>query len=68
MARAFGAGDRGMELVNHIRACSNTDIVGFADVYSKRLETAAVVAPGAAIHRDYRSLLDDPSVDAVVGE
>ena len=37
----IGAGDRGMELVNHIRACSNTEIAGFADVYSKRLETAA---------------------------
>ena len=55
-----------MELVNHIRACSNTEIAGFADVYSKRLETAAAIAPGASIHRDYRSLLDDSSVDAVI--
>src|SRR6476661_6298858 len=57
----IGAGDRGMELVNHIRACSNTEIAGFADVYAKRLETAAGVAPGAAVHADYRSLLDDPA-------
>ncbi len=62
----IGAGDRGMELVNHIRACSNTEIVGFADIYAKRLETAAATAPGAAIHRDYRSLLEDPAVDAVI--
>jgi predicted dehydrogenase len=62
----IGAGDRGMELVNHIRACSNTEIAGFADVYAKRLETASGTAPGAAIHRDYRSLLDDPAVDAVI--
>jgi predicted dehydrogenase len=55
-----------MELVNHIRACSNTEIAGFADVYAKRLETASGTAPGAAIHRDYRSLLDDPAVDAVI--
>ena len=62
----IGAGDRGMELVNHIRACSNTEIAAFADVYAKRLETASGIAPGAAIHRDYRSLLDDPAVDAVI--
>jgi len=62
----IGAGDRGMELVNHIRACSNTEIAAFADVYAKRLETASGIAPGAAIHRAYRSLLDDPAVDAVI--
>ena len=44
----MGAGDRGMELVNHIRACPNTEVAGFADVYSRRLETASSVAPGAA--------------------
>ena len=62
----IGAGDRGMELVNHARACPNTEIAGFADVYSRRLETAAGLAPAAAIHKDYRSLLDDPAVDAVI--
>src|SRR5581483_946022 len=62
----IGAGDRGMELVNHIRACSNTEIAGFADIYAKRLETAAAVVPGASIHRDYRSLLEDAAMDAVV--
>ena len=41
----IGAGDRGMELVNHIRACSNAEIVGFADVYSRRLEAAARLRP-----------------------
>lgn len=62
----IGAGDRGMELVNHIRACPNTEIVGFADIYAKRLETAAAVVPGASVHRDYRNLLEDPAMDAVV--
>jgi len=31
----IGAGDRGMELINHIRACPNTEIAGFADVYGR---------------------------------
>src|ERR1051326_6207569 len=62
----IGAGDRGMELVNHIRACPNTQIAAFADIYDKRLETAAGIVPGAAIHRDYRRLLEDSAVDAVI--
>jgi predicted dehydrogenase len=62
----IGAGDRGMELVNHIRACSNAEVGGFADICSKRLEKAAGVVPGASVHRDYRSLLEDSALDAVV--
>ncbi len=61
-----GAGDRGTELVNHIRACSNAEVGGFADICAKRLEKAAGVVPGASIHRDYRKLLEDSSLDAVV--
>jgi predicted dehydrogenase len=53
-------------LVHHIRACPNTEIAGFADVYARRLETAAGATPGATIHSDYRSLLEDPNVDAVI--
>src|SRR5512143_3038526 len=61
----IGAGDRGMELVHQIRACPNTEIAGFADVFARRLESASGLAPGAFLHNDYRSLLDDPAVDAV---
>jgi len=62
----IGAGDRGMELVNQIRACSNAEVVAFADVYTKRLERAQAVAPDARASLDYRRLLDDPLLDAVV--
>ena len=61
----IGAGDRGMELVNHIRACPNVEIGAFADVYRKRLERAQGAVPGAAIFKDYRGLLEDRSIDAV---
>jgi predicted dehydrogenase len=61
-----GAGDRGAELANHLRACSNTEIVAFADIYSKHLDRAAASVTGAAVFRDYRSLLDSKEVDAVV--
>src|SRR5947209_435353 len=64
-AGVIGAGDRGMELVNHARACANVDIVAFADVYRARRDRAAGTVPGAAVHPDYRSLLEDHSIDAV---
>ena len=62
----IGAGDRGLELLHQVHACANTEVVAFADIYSKRLEKAASLLPGARLHSDYRSLLDDSSIDAVV--
>jgi predicted dehydrogenase len=62
----IGAGDRGMELVNHLRACPNTEIGAVSDIYTKRLERAQGAIPGASAHLDYRRLLDDGSLDAVV--
>jgi len=62
----IGAGDRGLELLNQIRACSNAEVVALADIYTKRLEKAANFAPSAATFLDYRHLLDDRSIDAVV--
>lgn len=62
----IGAGDRGMELLNQIRVCDNAEVVAFADVYSKRLQKAASFAPTAATFADYRRVLDNTSIDAVV--
>ena len=61
-----GAGDRGMELAHHLRACPNIEIFAFADIYSKHLDRATGLVPGSAGHRDYRALLDMRDVDAVV--
>ena len=62
----IGIGDRGSELLNQLRACPNTEVVAFCDVYTKRLEKAQSVVPGAATYADYRRLLEDKSIDAVV--
>ncbi len=62
----IGAGDRGMELLNQIRVCDNAEVVAFADVYGKRLEKAASFVPTAATFSDYRRVLDDTSIDAIV--
>ena len=62
----IGAGDRGMELVSQVRACPNTEIAAFADIVSPRLERARGAVAGAAAYGDYRKLLEDNSIDAVI--
>jgi predicted dehydrogenase len=68
----IGAGQRGTELVHQVLACTNVEVAAFADVYNKRLEDArnllagAAAAPGAAVYRDHRRLLDDQNIDAVI--
>jgi predicted dehydrogenase len=62
----IGAGDRGTQLVREVLACPDTEIAAFADVYQRRLEDAAALVPGAKTWRDYREMLSDPSIDAVI--
>jgi len=62
----IGAGDRGMELVSQVRACPHTEIAAFADIASPRLERACGAVAGAAAYTDYRKLLEDNSIDAVI--
>ena len=62
----IGAGARGKELMRFALGCPNTEIVGAADVYTRRLEEARKLAPNAKTYLDYRHLLEDKSVDAVL--
>lgn len=62
----IGAGDRGMQIVREAIACPNTQFVGFADVYTRRLEEAKKLVPDAKTYLDYRHMLDDKSLDAVL--
>jgi predicted dehydrogenase len=40
--------------------------VGVADVYTRRLDEVKRVVPNAKTYRDFRQLLDDKSIDAVI--
>jgi len=62
----IGAGQRGTELARQALACPDVAVAGFADAYRKRLDDARALAPGAAVYSDYRRLLDDQNVDAVI--
>ena len=62
----IGAGARGIDLVREALGCSNTSLVAFADVYKERLDQAVRLAPDAVTYPDYRYLLDNKDVDAVL--
>ena len=62
----IGAGDRGMQFVREAISLPSVDFVAFADIYSRRLEDAKKVVPAAKTYHDYRCLLEDKSIDAVL--
>jgi predicted dehydrogenase len=62
----IGAGDRGVQLMREAIACPNTEFAAAADVYAGRLEAVKAVVPGIRTHADYRALLDDKGIDAVI--
>jgi predicted dehydrogenase len=62
----IGAGARGSEILREALACENVECAGAADIYTKRLEDFKKIAPGAKTYLDYRHLLEDRSIDAVL--
>jgi predicted dehydrogenase len=62
----IGRGDRGKEILFEALGCANTECVGVADIYTARLEDAKRAMPGVKTYLDYRHLLEDKSVDAVL--
>jgi predicted dehydrogenase len=62
----IGFGDRATDLLNQIRACPNADPVAFCDIFSKQLDRAKSLVPGAAVYLDHRRMLDDKSIDAIL--
>src|SRR4051795_7162458 len=62
----IGAGDRGMQIVREAIACPNTEFLAFSDIYTRSLENAKSVVPNAKTYLDYRYLLEDKNIDAVL--
>jgi predicted dehydrogenase len=62
----IGIGDRGTQIAREAMACPATDLAAFADVYTRRLDDAKKLAPAAATYADYRQMIDDKSIDAVL--
>jgi predicted dehydrogenase len=65
----IGIGARGTEITREAIACPNTEFAAFADIYTRRLEEAKGlqgISAGTKTYLDYRYLLDDKSIDAVL--
>ncbi|HEV2399608.1 MAG TPA: Gfo/Idh/MocA family oxidoreductase [Candidatus Sulfotelmatobacter sp.] len=61
-----GAGGRGMDIFKAALHAPNTQAVAVADVYSRRLDEVKSLVPGIQTYTDFRRLLDDKSIDAVL--
>ncbi|MGE5647277.1 MAG: Gfo/Idh/MocA family protein [Acidobacteriota bacterium] len=62
----IGAGARGKEIFRAALKCPNVEAVAVADVYTRRLDEARAIAPQMKAYRDYRELLEDKTIDAVL--
>jgi hypothetical protein len=61
----IGAGARGADLARQALSFPDVQIAAVADVYTRRLEESRTLLP-EALHLDYRALLDDKTIDAVI--
>ncbi len=62
----IGAGGRGQEILKSALRCPNTEAVAIADVYTRRLDEVKHSLPHVKTYSDFRRLLDDTSIDAVL--
>ncbi len=62
----IGIGDRGTDIFRAAAGCRNVEAVAAADVYTRRLDAVKALSPGIKTHRDFRQLLDDKTIDAVL--
>src|SRR6266566_190282 len=62
----IGTGARGQELLKQLLALPNAQLVAIADIYSRRRDEAAQLAPGIQAFDDHRRLLDMKELDAII--
>src|SRR5271166_225188 len=62
----IGAGSRGKEILRAALRCANIEAAAVADVYTRRLEETKHLVPGIKPYGDFRQLLQDQSIDAVL--
>jgi predicted dehydrogenase len=62
----IGAGGRGTEILKAALHAANTQAIAVADVYSRRLDEVKRIVPGIQTYTDFRRLLEDKSIDAVL--
>lgn len=62
----IGPGSRGRFLLSFLVKNPKVDIVALCDIYQPSIDKALKLVPSAKVYKDYRKLLEDKSIDAVV--
>ena len=62
----IGGGSRGKEILQAAIKCPNVEAAAVADIYTRRFDEVKAIVPGIATFKDYRALLDDKTIDAVL--
>lgn len=62
----IGPGSRGRFLMNFLLKNPDARIEAIADVYQPSVDAALKAVPDAKVYTDYRKLLDDKDIDAVI--
>jgi predicted dehydrogenase len=62
----IGGGGRGKEIFHAALKCSNVEAVAVADVYTRRLDEVKKIVPTIQTYQDFRKILDDKTIDAVL--
>jgi predicted dehydrogenase len=62
----IGTGRQGSSVMRGHQRLADVEIAAVCDVFAPNLAKAAEAAPGAAKHTDFRRILDDKAIDAVV--
>jgi predicted dehydrogenase len=63
----IGTGGRAQDLLEHLKQLPGNELVGVCDVYEpKMLRALQICGSGARQYKDYRALLDNREIDAVV--
>ena len=62
----IGPGSRGQFLMSFLKKNPKADVVAVCDVYQPSIDEALKIYPQAKVYNDYRKLLEDKNVDAIV--
>lgn len=62
----IGPGSRGRFLMRFLLKNPKVQIVALCDIYRASMEKALALVPEAKVYEDYRSLLEDKNIDAVL--
>ncbi|HET7733189.1 MAG TPA: Gfo/Idh/MocA family oxidoreductase [Paludibacter sp.] len=62
----IGPGSRGQFLMSFLAKNPKAEIVAIADIYQPSIDAALKIAPKAKVYHDYRQLLENKQIDAVV--